>query len=490
MRLFWSIGLLFLAACTTDLRPIEGTTTRVGKRMEGKAELSIHIFEDRAECMGRDDDVAKDDAWICNPYVDRSSGQVRYAFQPRLGGETTWPMTLSEEDLVATHNLQRMDRSKYKVTGHTPVATRQLFILLIDVSGSMARQDTEGGPTRMDKVRAALLRGDVIDSFFPGEPATAVAPFIFSSGDPQQLGDQLVLTNKEDYKKAISRLGVGSGYTHLYNGVRYVSTTLIAKPEIQQLIQGQNGMSPTIIALTDGFNNEDDLRGDRRSGGRDLCRDNAPRLERLLQDIQKMQTGGSVRGRPTIFTVGLGRNARPNAKVPTLSDGADVLTSVSPGQLCGQFADMQIDGNVENYGVDNAAMAWIANVGRGHSYVRNDTKGLAEAFKNAAAKRFKWFDIRYRIGSYYLRRNFTTRLSFVWGGKDDYGSLMLYPSAWLDAPAGLQEEGDWVKAAPFRRTMVFMLPTLGFLVVLGYLPSALFNLKRVFFSRVRRKGKR
>ncbi|HND33902.1 MAG TPA: hypothetical protein PLA94_28075, partial [Myxococcota bacterium] len=78
-------------------------------------------------------------------------------------------------------------------------------------------------------------------------------------------------------------------------------------------------------------------------------------------------------------------------------------------------------------------------------------------------------------------------LQFVWGGKDDGSQISLYPSAWLDAPPGVPLEGTWTRAAPFSRTAVLLFPILGFLVTLNYLPSAWFNLLRVFFSRVRRK---
>lgn len=480
-----------LLACSGPLLPIAGTTIRVGEVKKGTAELGIHIFRDRSECDGRDDDVDKEDLWLCDPFVDRATGQVRFAFQARIRDDAVWPMTLGEGDLVLSHQSLRVDPLKYKVVGHKPVPTRQLFVLMIDVSGSMAEMDG-GTTTRMDRLKAALLRNDVIASFFPEGVSTAVVPMIFSGGTPRQLADGLVVTRPADYRAAIQKLSYESGYTHLYDAIRYAATDLLARKEVTPLIQGQDGMSPTIIALTDGFNNEDDTRSaaDKRIGKVDVCADNAPRLEKLLGDLDKLQRSSNVRARPTVFTVGLGRPARPGVKIPKADQGTTAM-QVDTNVLCGRWVNDRIDGFVEANGVDNAAMEWIASIGHGRTYIKRDTAGLAEAFKAASAKRYKWFDIRYVVDPYYLRRSFDSRVQFLWGGKDDAGSISIFPSAWLDAPPGLaMEDGKWTRAAPYSRTLVVLLPTLGALLSFNYVSPALFNLKRVLFSRVRRRKKK
>ncbi len=478
-----------LLSCSGSLTPISGSTVRVGAVKLPATELGIHIFRDTSECSGRDDDVDKSEAWYCDPWVDRESGQVRFAFQSRIQDETTWPMTLTEADLVVTHQGTRLDQTDYKVVGHNPVTPSQMFILLIDTSGSMSRSDPPSQTTRIERVRRALLRSDVIDAFFPDDAQTAVVPLVFSSGTPVPMSPKVVLRTKTEYKEVIAQLNVGAGYTHLYRSIRYAATDLLARPEVSPLLQGQTGLSPTIIALTDGFNNEDDLRpqADRRAGKVDICGDNARRLEELVVDLDKLAKSGSVRARPTVYTVGLGRAARPRATVPAASDSKEDRLRVTPRALCGSMELSRIDGGIEERGVDNVAMAWIAVAGRGQSYIRSDTGGLAEAFKGAAAKRYRWFDIRYEVPPFYLRRSFDSGLQFVWGGKDDGSQISLYPSAWLDAPPGVPLDGMWTRAAPFSRTAVLLFPILGFLVTLNYLPSAWFNLLRVFFSRVRRK---
>jgi hypothetical protein len=487
--MIWLLSLFL--ACSGPLQPIAGTAIRVGEVKKGAADLGLHIFRDHSECDGRDDDVEKPDIGLCDPFVDRATGQVRFAFQARIRDDAVWPMTLDESDLIVSHQSQRLDLTAYEVVGHHPVPTRQLFVLMIDVSGSMAEMDG-GTTTRMDRLKSALLRNDVISSFFPDSVATAVVPMIFSGGNPRPLADKLVVTNRRDYLAAIQKLNYEAGYTHLYDAIRYASTELLARPEVKQLVEGQDGMSPTIIALTDGFNNEDDTRppADKRIGKVDVCADNGPRLERLLKDLNVLQHSNNVRARPSVFTVGLGRQARPGIKIPTPEDGDSAL-QVNAGLLCGRWLNERIDGSVENNGVDNAALEWIASIGRGRSYIKRDTAGLAEAFKAASAKRYKWFDIRYSVDPFYLRRKFDTKIQFVWGTKDDAGTISIHPSAWLDAPPGVpMGDSKWTQAAPFSRSLVVLLPTLGALLSFNYLSPALFNLKRVLFSRIRRRKKK
>ena len=147
-----------LLSCSGSLTPISGSTVRVGAVKLPATELGIHIFRDTSECSGRDDDVDKSEAWYCDPWVDRESGQVRFAFQSRIQDETTWPMTLTEADLVVTHQGTRLDQTDYKVVGHNPVTPSQMFILLIDTSGSMSRSDPPSQTTRIERVEKDIQR--------------------------------------------------------------------------------------------------------------------------------------------------------------------------------------------------------------------------------------------------------------------------------------------------------------------------------------------
>jgi hypothetical protein len=480
---------LLLMACSSELTPIEGTTIRVGKRERGKAELLMRIYRDNEECNGGQ---LNEDIELCPPFVDRASGQVRFAFQPRIkDDEIAWPMILEKEDIGVWHNKSRIPISDIQLTGHEPVPTAQLYILLMDVSGSMEIKDDSNGPRRIDKIRSALLKESVINAFFPSGTNTAVVPLVFSSGNPQPLGASLVVDNPADYKKTLQQLDagvkVGKGYTHLYNAISYASSALLEAAEIKGKLEGQSAMSPTVIALTDGFNNEDDIRPDNRQGGRDTCRDNVPRLQKVVSLLEEIHRKSAVNVRPTVYTVGLGKQSRKSMKKLRNAEENDKLPDVTASLLCGAFANRLINGDVERYGVDNVALAWLAAAGHGKSYIKQDSRGLADAFVDAASKKFRWYDVRYSVNPFFLRRTFKSRINFIWGSNEQMGSLEVAPSGWLDGPPGIPFDGRWVKAAPYSRTAVLIFPLIGLITTLMYLPAAMFNLRRILFNRIRKR---
>lgn len=471
--------LLFLVfGCgTTDLSPIRGSAIRVAPPSSptDNQELRVYIFSSEAEC---NDEVGAENVHLCLPYVDRASGQVRIAFQMRVDG-SPWAVPLSEDNMEIFHKNQRVTRDgkkRYRIIPHDPVPAEQLFVLLIDASGSMSIDDDRNGRTRMDKLKAALLRPDVVDAFFPAGVETAVAPLIFRDGTPQPLGGKWIVENKKDYRALIkNELQVGSGFTYFYGAVNYATSTLLEVPEIKAAISNKK-QQPTIIALTDGFNNE---------LPKDVCGDNAPRLEGLLKKLDGVRRGDvDIRYRPTVFTVGLGRMAwrEPPFEVP------DGLT-VSARQLCRGKAAEIINGGIENGGVDNGALAWIARVGGGNSYVSRTPEGLAEAFLAAAAKRYKWFEARYQVDPFFLRRSFEAKLRLSTLLRTE-SSIWVHPSGWLDAPPGVRDAEGWASASSYLNTTTLVFPILGALAALGYLPAALFNVRRALFSRVARKRRR
>lgn len=468
-------GLLALLGCGSgDLKPIPQTTARVAPPVSAGDErqsLRLYLFSDLGECINT---AGEDDAHLCTPFIDRATGQVRVAFQMRVDNQP-WPVALAEENIEVYHKNQRVlaneGRMDYTLIPHDPTPAEQLFILLIDSSGSMAIDDGGRGVTRMDKVRAALLRQDVVDAFFPGTIATAVVPLYFRGGLPEALGGKLIVENKKDYRQLIkTELQVGSGFTYLYQAVEYASTTLLEKPEIKEIIQLRK-MQPTIVVLTDGFNNETP---------QDLCSTNAPRLEKLLKRLDEVRRGNAdtdIRYRPTVFTVGLGRKAWPKGQP---KEGI----SVSNKDLCGGKGDMIINGGIERGGVDNRALSWIAQVGGGNTYVSRTTQGLGDAFKGAAATRYRWFEARYRVDPFFLRRSFQTKLllNALMGAE---ATMYFHPSAWLDGPPGKPADAEgWTVPTSYTVTTTLVLPILGALAAIGYLPAALFNVRRALFSRV------
>ena len=83
-----------------------------------------------------------------------------------------------------------------------------------------------------------------------------------------------------------------SGYTHLYNAVDYSLNTVLEEPVVKQVLSKET--KPTIVLLTDGFNNE---------ASNDTCTSNVPRLTRRSK--MRKQMDGLTLDSPLIFTVGL-----------------------------------------------------------------------------------------------------------------------------------------------------------------------------------------
>ena len=239
-----------------------------------------------------------------------------------------------------------------------------------------------------------------------------------------------------------------------------------------------NEMAVTVVVLTDGFNN---------LSSRDTCADNAERLNLLLKHLDTVRgEGADLRRRPTVYTVGLGRPVRPRFALPD-----DRPAKITPAMLCGRrYKDWRIDGLLEDRGIDNPSLMFIADRGGGSAYIRQDRDGLGEAFRAAAARRYAWFELRYRVDPFYLRRSFRTQLRLL-SFATAQASIVIHPSAWLDGPPGKRAEDGWTRPRPFTHTLTILTPAIGLLIGLSYLNAAWFNTRRALFGRLRvrrRKG--
>ncbi|MDP6933152.1 MAG: VWA domain-containing protein [Myxococcota bacterium] len=466
LRLGFAVVAFSLAGCGgSELRPIQGTTTRIGKPTVAEGtELELKIFTDEIECRGK---VKPDEVELCLPRVDRHNGEVRLAFQLRLDSDP-FPVPLSKEHLQIAHlGTVVQDGAygqSYTVVPHDPVRAEELFILVIDGSSSMLEND------RMEKVRRALMLQTVKESFFPQDVRTGVILLQFTSGSPQPVGGALkIIENARDYTQAVrDDLRVLSGYTHLYDAIRYASGELLQEPMVKDYLDLHEA-APTIVALTDGFNN--------MSHG-DSCRTNAERLEVLLKHLVQVRGGEGeevdIRSRPTVYTVGLGKPLRPNFELPD-----EKGTRVRPRDLCGtRYVDRRIDGDLERLGIDNASLEWIAARGGGFSYVRRDRDGLGAAFMSAAAERYYWFEARYRLDPHYLRRSFGTTLRLIAFARAE-ASVRIHPSAWLDGPPGRRGADGWSMQRPIRHTWAVLMPILGVLLGASVVGASMFNVHRV-----------
>lgn len=463
-----------LACAQPTLRPVPGTTARIEAVADEDADRmdqKLEIFLDRKAC----ENASVEDVEACLPWLDRASGEVRISFR-LLAGYVPIAASVDASQVDPRHKGHGIDRagaSGFELIPHQPEAPRAVYVLLIDGSASMQLVDQGDDRARIEKLRDALLQPAVVQAFF--ENGSAVAPFMFESADPPRpLAPKVVLGTPAEYRQVIrDQLVAGNAYTWLYRAVDHGVGSILERPELEQAFQGTR-RQPVLIALTDGFNNE---------YATDLCRDNAGRLGRLLERLEQVRRASSGL-RPTVWTVGLGREAWKDPRIPR---GPGVPTSV----LCGPEADRRVSGDLELRGVDNIAMTLIARTGGGRAFVRHDSRGLAEAFRAAAAVRHKWFEVRYRVDPFHLRRAFETEL-VVDGPVPVSRAVRFHPHGWIDAPPGLLGEDGWRRAAPLSRSALLVLPVLGILVTLGYVPAAAHNLWRALRGRrwFGRKGPR
>ena len=469
------LTLLALIACApADLAPIPGTTFRVEEpTTKGKDnDIKVHMFQNEESCRGGE--VAEKDVALCVPYVDRGTGQVRVAFQLRVDGKI-WPYTLSRDNLKVLHS--KHPRDDFMLVPHDEVPTNQLFILLLDATYSMQYIDADTTYTRLEKVRRALLQPDVIKAFYPGGSVkTAVVPLMLRGGTatPIALAPKLVAETPAEYKAAIENgLTNPTGYTPLYAAITQVLDTTLTTREVTDRLETLQ-LQPTIIALTDGFNN---------TSRDDTCATNVQPLNNLLAHLRDLRSTKEARFRPTLFAVGLGRPAwGGQVKRP------DNLT-ITTGDLCTRRADSRIDGGLELYGVDNRALSYLAWDGGGASFVSPSQKGLADAFRDAASHRYRWFEIRYRQDPFHLRRAWESEVVLSTVG-DPRATMRFVPNAWMDAPPGELQPDGWTIAAPLAKTLGVILPILGAIISFSYVPAAWFNAKRAIFGLIPRSRRR
>lgn len=478
MRRLLALATLLLAGCVDPEEGpflIEGTTYRIGAPVQkSDVDLTIDVFTSREVCLAKRE-VSLADLEACIPKVDRATGQVQFSFAFKdRGSGTSYPLPLEREDLVVTHDDLSVPGA-VQLTPHDPIRASQLFIVLLDGSGSMYSGDSP----MIDRVYSALMKRSVIDAFFPNDPdvTTGVVLLRFTDnvvgldGGPPQ-----VLSNKDEYKQMVRGhiRGGNRGFTHLYRAIDYTVTDLAEVPNIQSWLALRRA-EPTVIAVTDGFNNE-------RS--EDQCGDNVPRLQDLLTVLSDSRDR-EVHERPYVYTVGLGRPVWPQWDIEEHKRMQPTVAA-----LCGQYGGTRIDGRLEDVGIDNASLEWIAEYGDGESYVALNDDGLARVFLDAAAIRHSWYDLSYVVDPYYHRRTFKSGIelrSFADAGV----SIPVYPSGWIDAPTPLRQEGSvWTKPRSLRAALTLVLPLLSGLVLLHFLGPASFNGRRAITRRARRRPRK
>lgn len=479
MKRLWLIaGLLAAAAGCVAVGdegpwPIEGSTWRLGEpEPSDKGEVKIDVFANRTDCRNAAE-VDESEIESCIPRVDRGTGQVSLSF--RLidkKSDNVMFLPLSQSGVDLAHLGSPRPEAEWELIQHGPMRAGQLFIIIIDGSASIY---TTGG---IEKVRKALNNPAVVDAFLPEkEGETTGVMLLRFSEDVQTLDGKDPLTkgaiieSRDVYKKRVREhlISQDRGYSHVYDAVSFASTKLLEAPEVRNWLQINNA-SPTIVLLTDGFNNEHP---------KDTCGSNVSRLNSAMQTVMRARREGGAY-KPTVYTVGLGRAMMPKFKV---TKG----TTITEVELCGRYADEKIDGHLEEVGIDNPSLAWLADVGGGESFIRNNHRGLSDVFLAAAAQRYQWYELRYQVDSFYHRRSFDTRLRLKSYAQAET-KVWFHPSAWMDAPSGTVAENErWFTATPFRRSLFPVMTILGGLVLVSFVGPATFNARRALFRRAKRK---
>ena len=485
------IFIFLLLGCSSEQQQnIPYTTARIGNyEPVGRTDLELQIYSNEKDCSRLINDLdSKEDIEDCMPYIDRGRGEVHLAFSFQLDG-LIYPLPNVKDHMDISHQGNLVGVSNKEVLGnqlegeinfeeeiqiipHVPQEVPQLFILMIDSSGSMNTKDKNSEQTRMDRVKEALLLPNVQNAFFPSSTKNLVAIFEFTDKGAQPLGgQQILLDNIKDYRKLIkTHLKASSGYTHLYDAVSFTIDTFLNE-EIKDKLRSRDAV-PTIVVLTDGFNNE---RKD------DVCETNAPRLQKLLEKIYRYRSNKDldIRIRPTIYTVGLGKPFYPKFRMPRSN-----RTRVNSRTLCGTYQERQIDGDLETKGIDNSSLTWIAEIGGGSSFLRQNSKGLGEAFEEAASVRYNWFELRYRVNPLLLRRDFQSRLVLKTFAIAD-SKISIYPHSLLDSPPGIVGEDGWARPPKYGLIFAALISSMGLLVFLSIWGSFLFNAKRYVFGRLK-----
>jgi|GEM_PF-5835705 len=479
---------VFLLACSgTTVVPIPDTTARidvVAEVNQRQSELALKIMTTPEECEyivgGLDDPLSRKEYEDCLPWIDRQAGEVKLGVRFELDDQFFQLPDLNDHVSVSLNDRQVVDgaaESDVRVIGHDPVRIKQVFLLLIDGSGSMNIRDAGSSKTRMDKVRDALLMRSVQEAFFPDGVTNHVIVYTFTSGTPQPLGGQLtILSNKQTYKSHIQEhLKARSGYTHLYDAVDYGLNTVLAKSDVQTLLDGQT--KPTIVLLTDGFNNE---------ASNDTCTSNVPRLQRLLTGIRKEMDDLSV-DTPLIFTVGLGRPLSKRFNPKRVKQGRLTDRTLCGGQSYNALIDAPgKTGGLEDVFIDNISLELIADRGKGRAFVERDAKGLGEAFKEVAAIRYQWFEIMFRDNALKFRREFNVGLQL-----NNYAravsNVNVYPHAWMDGPHGKKDAEGWSTRGTIWHSASILTSGLGVLIFLLVFGAAVFNGKRLVLGRLHKK---
>lgn len=514
-RWCWLLGIMACAGPgdlgDVELERLPGSMTRVEESNPDPGRFQLELMATESDCQQLKNEGMLERLEDCLPRVETGNGNVRLAYRLLDGGvPLALPVQRDVQGRIDPHRFvsvshegddirNRSEGSRSGIDqklqliphGETTEAA-QLFVLLIDRSNSM-RNDDGTGTTRLERVQQALLTRSVVERFFSSDKnRVMVMSFAQDVRSTGGRADQLeLIDNPTRYHQVITGLRADGTWTHLYDAVANATARAIKRPEVEGYLREEKAL-PTVIALTDGFDNQNT---------EESCGDNAAGLRRLLKllDRQRSQVSTEILA-PVVYTVGLGTPALP--KFPYIDEGAENLEfarlqklaqNPTPEGLCGESASTIIDPptgpGLEDRGIDNASLEWIAARGGGRAVITTDRGELIQAFERAAAKRYEWFELQYHTDPTDFRQSFEVTLKTK-AYADTQASIRFHPASAFDLPeAGSSAEEVLGSSAPFRSTASLFLPLLGILISTAFLGAASFNLRRALGRETPRSSK-
>ncbi len=412
--------------------PLAGSTWRMWTKPPVADALgqSITVFESLNQCTAYLGGGGEATEQNCAPWIVPADRAIHLAFSVIGSDGNPVPLALSPlqfgVSMAADLAAFQLQESQFKLVPHHPAETGSLVVLVIDRSGSMYKESR--ARPKMEKVVQALLADTTIDAFFPEDKKYAASKVILLTFQDQLTGvggeplDRVVpLGDRESYAAAVDKLldVPGEGWTHLYDAVNSVITDVL--PSASVGAESQHLGAPTVIVLTDGFNNV---------GPDDTCGDNVEPLGTLLETVRGRQGAAKA---ATIYTVGFGAKLDPGfvarktmAKRPTAKE------------LCGGHAGERINGGLENDAIDNVSLEYLARAGNGQVLVSEQADALAQFISQAGTRPYSWYELWIRLDPNDQQR-FRHRILLQLDVRYPHPlstNVSFFPGPYFDAPSG------------------------------------------------------
>jgi hypothetical protein len=463
--------------------PIEGSAWRLSEPYEqpDADRFKLHVFRDRADCNGRIDPAQAD---ACVPWINAAKREMHFAFRlidPNLAGV---PMALNEGRVALALGGKvgaiEVPADQFELVPHEAAGRGQLFVLLIDRSGSMYTGSKDRRPT-MERVVQALVAPVTVDAFFPPEAGLRVGVMLLTFTDTVQgvdgepLEEVEILRDPDEYRVAVDHLldqPGSTGWTHLYDSVQTTLDRALSRTEVSQVVQLTKS-EPVLVVLTDGFNNV---------AATDTCGTNEKGLGGVLESLRANQ--GGVGRRATTFTVGFGEPFRPEFRLPSTPPRFPTAANV-----CGDAVDTRIDGTLDARGIDNVSLAYMAEAGGGRTYAGTDSRALARFLADAGTRLYRWYEVRARLEEGEQQR-FRTRIPLrlnVRFPRQVESRFVLFPNPYVDGPPGSPGAGGgFAGPGDLRQTTAELVLGLGATFALFVLAIGGYHLRRAVIRMARR----